>query len=81
MSCPCVCDLARATTLGSCFGCNSGTSPSFAALPLWLTEVVVYRAHGVFPLGGRGKPGAREESCERFLLDLHGGAWVGIRLL
>ena len=70
MSCPCVHDLARATTLGSCLGRNSGTSLSFAALPLRLTEVVVYHAHGVFPPGGRGKPGAGEESCIGFFLDL-----------
>ena len=80
LSCPCMCDLVGAITTQVLFDRNSGASPSLAAQSLRLTEVVVYRTHGGFPLGGRGKPWARRESCEWFLLDLRGGV-VGTELL
>ena len=80
LSRPCVCNLVGAIMTRVLFDRNSGASPSLAAPSLRLTEVVVYHTHGVLPLDGRGKPWARRESCERFLLVLPGGV-VGTELL
>ena len=75
-SCSCACDLVGAIATPASFHCNSGAGLSLAAPPLRLTEVVVYRTHEVFPLGGRGRPGIMRGDFVSGFFKIFGGWWV-----